>query len=264
MKRILFSVFFLLSACLWIGCKAPPLRINESFRTNPAAYREIAAVPSRLSIKGNSDKTQNALDMDRQGHLVKTNLAAAVEKVFSERGYSFRASPQPLCLNEDWAQFDINTATTLQAVQDEFWLLSFKILQDRQRKQPVPFHYQMGECLTELKIALGLQDAPAILLMDSSVFLESRMARNKRRGKMALGILIGVATGIATGVAVTPLYESPGQVQNIVALVDGQTNEILWWNSVRSIHINARSGPVLEESIRYCIDTLPVVNPASR
>jgi hypothetical protein len=150
-----------------------------------------------------------------------------------------------LALDEDWAAFDEQTRTSLKDVTAEFAHVSEAIWKNRRSDYGKPFRYQMGPRLGELQSKLGLTNAPALVLLDSTVLLESpRAARNR----WIWNLTIGWATVI---------YFSCERVIHRMAIVDGQTREILWFHWNMYDQVNGRDQSVMRNIMQNFLYDLP-------
>jgi hypothetical protein len=262
------------------GCSAPAGRLQitamsrASFKANPKAYQRLAIVPvwfttSEYAYSGlsRSELTQIA---NTAGQKTAADLAAAI----TNRGYQVVGEVRALCSEGDLAAFDAETRQLLDQVRVEFWSLTqYARTAANAGILGQPFKYKLKAPLLQLQKKLGASQADALVLVDSTVFVETPAGRSKRLLWNWTGATLfppADATafeGNEAGASVPgemPAMGSPATMEHTLAIVDPGTQDVLLWTSVLTPGANVRDAVDLRVTVFDLLSALPLIEPSPK
>jgi hypothetical protein len=266
---------------LTAGCTAPTGRLqitamsSGSLKANPKAYQRLAIVPIwfTTSAYDYSGLTRNELTQiaNAAGQKTAADLAATI----TNRGYQMVGEARALCCEDDLAAYDAETRQLLDEVRVEFWWLT-QMARTAASAGTLdqPFRYKLKAPLLRLQKKLGVVQADALVLVDSTVFVETSAGRGKRvlwnwtgaplvTSTVDTMAFVGEKAG-PIAPATTTAVSCPATVEHTIAIVDPRTQDVLLWTSVLTPGANVRESVDLRVTIFDLLSALPLIDVSAQ
>ena len=209
----------LLVGFLVIGCATPAFRAPPQFQTRVGRLNTVAMIPPTVKVYSLSAGAVKE-EIDEWSSTARENMRHAVEALLTTHAdfvvtpFKPAATLPPLSAVPPWSDLD-DTKALYKVVSASIFLHTYR--QDQTFPQKVEaFDYTLGP---QVRALADQAQADALLFVDAI----DHISTGGRQALMALGIL----AGLATGVFVTP---GGGGTVISVALVEGQSGDILWYN----------------------------------
>jgi len=263
------------------GCTAPAGRLqitaisNASLKANPKAYKRMAIVPIWFTTSARSYSGLTSRELGPIASAAGQDTAAVLAATFTNRGYQVIGGARALCDENDLATFDAETRQLLDEVRVEFWWLTQTARTAASAGAlDQPFRYKLKAPLLQLQKKLGVAQADALVLMESTVLVETPAGRGKRllwnwTGAPLVAVAVGttVFAGDTAGAGTnreTAAVGSPATIDHTIAIVDPRTQDVLLWASVVTPGADVRNAVDLRATIFDLLSALPLIEPATR
>jgi hypothetical protein len=263
------------------GCAAPVGRLqitamsHESFKRNPEAHGHMAIVPIWFTTSACRYSGLNGSELKQIAGAAGQKTASLLAMTITNRGYQVVGDVRALTCEDDLAAFDAETRQLLDEVRMEFWSLNqiIRATAGTGLSTP-PFRCKMKAPLLELQKKLGVTQAEALVLVDSTVFVETPAGRWKRVLWNWTGAPL-VSAAVRTkalgegktgdGDAGRPAaLNSPASIEHTIAIVDPATQDVLLWTTVLTPGANARESVDLRVTIYDLLSALPLLEPKTK
>jgi hypothetical protein len=260
------------------GCAAPTGRLqitamsSKSFKANPQAYQRLAIVPIwfTTSVYGYSGLTSSELTQIAKAAGQMT--AAILAETITNRGYQVIGEARALCCEDALAGFDVETRQLLDEVRVEFWgLTQMARAAARAGTLDQPFKYKLKAPLLQLQKKLGVAQADALVLVDSTVFVETPAGRGKRllwnwTGAPLVTTAVDTTAFVEGKAGANPPGETvaagcPATIEHTIAIVNPRTQDVLLWTSVLTPGADARKSVDLRVTLYDLLSALPLIGP---
>jgi hypothetical protein len=245
-----------LALLLSAGCATRPPCTNGAFAKNPLAYRRVQVLPVLVTPVAHPDKTLATNTVWQINCSVATNLADSLCRSLQAHGFEVLGQHTILACSNDWAQLGEPCAKNIAAAHYEFAQTSRAIWWRLEKEKAKLVDYHLTNATAFACADEVASNVNAIVLMRSTVFVESRQKRNQRRGEMALVNTLGILAAFG-GMGFWYSHPSPSGVENTVAIVDSRTMKILWWNSSRVANLSLSDTNAVAYTVRGLINQLP-------
>ena len=247
------------------GCATRPTSANEAFDKNPLSYHRVQLLPVIVTPTANTNETLTTDEVWQINTSIASNLVYTLCHSLQTYGFDVAEPQTILACPKDWTQLTESCASNVVAVRHELAETSRTIWRRLQHTSVKLGDFQITNA-TAFACADGMvSNIDAIVVMNSIVFVESRMERNKRRGELALENTLGILAALG-GVGFTTWRSSPSGVQTTVAIIDTKTSNVLWWNSWRFADVNLSDTNAIAHTVTSMIAHLPpgTQQPSSR
>ena len=261
------------------GCAAPAGRLqitamsSESMKANPQAYKRMAIVPIWFTTSAYSYSGLSSSELTQIANAASQGTAAVLAATITNRGYQVVGEVRAVCSENDLAAFDAETRQLLDEVRVEFWALTQDArMAARAGTLGQPFKYKLKAPLLQLQKKLVGAPADALVLMDSTVFVETPAGRRKRLFWSWTGaplVNMGSNAALFTGETAsvpdgTAPVNCPATIEHTIAIVDPRTQDVLLWTSVVTPGANVREPADLRVTIFDLLSALPLIEPPTR
>lgn len=220
------------------------VRMNSAARECRECLKRLAVLPTRIRVHTDLDESMPLQQWMTLLPPITTNLCEAAASALASHGYRLTSKPIPLLIQEDWRQFDPDTARALVDLDDEYRKLLGKIYEQRDTPEGKQLTgYRIGTRLNDLVPTLVSPDAQTVLFMDSKIVLESPKGKTTR--VWTEDIYYMLATG------------GPTRVVHHAALVNARTREVLWWASKIYHRTDARNQQAVAATVEDFFSDMP-------
>jgi len=274
--RLALGTVMLLTA----GCAAPAGRLqitamsSESLKANPKAYQRLAIVPIWFTTSAYAYSGLTSGELTQIANAAGQKTAADLAATITNRGYQLVGQVRALCCEDDLAAYDAGTHQLLDEVRVEFWALTqMAHTAAGAGTLDQPFKYKLRAPLLQLQKKLGVAQADALVLVDSTVVVETPPGRWKRTLWNWTGApLVTTAvetTALAAGKTGTnaPIGKAavscPATVEHTIAIVDPRTQDVLLWTSVVTPGADVRASADLHVTVFDLLSALPLIEPST-
>jgi hypothetical protein len=283
MKPIYPWTLLVLGAVMMLaaGCVAPAGRLqitamrSKSLQADPRAYQRLAIVPIWFTTSAYSYSGLTSGELTQIANAAGQNTAIVLAAAITNRGYQVIGKTRAICGEDDLAAYDAETRQLLDEVRVEFWWLTQMVRTAASAGTlDQPFQYKLKAPLLQLREKLGVPPADALVLVESSVVVETPAGREKRVLWNWTGApLVTAATRTAAFVegqtgtdapAATAALSSPAGIQHTIAIVDPRTQDVLLWTSVLTPGANVRDSADLRVTIFDLLSALPLIEPPNQ
>ncbi|MFZ0829128.1 MAG: hypothetical protein WAO02_17075 [Verrucomicrobiia bacterium] len=262
------------------GCAAPTGRLqitamcSGSLKANPKDFQRLAIVPIWFTTSAYAYSDLTRSELTQMANAAGQETAAVLASTITNRGYQVVGNAQALCCEDDLAAFDAETLQLLDEVRVEFWWLTQNArAAARAGTLDQPFRYKLKAPLLQLQHKLGVTQADALVLVDSTVLVETPAGRWKRllwNWTVAPAVApVADATAFDGGLAGTNASDAttalgcPATIEHTIAIVDPRTSDVLMWASVVTPGANVRESVDLRVTIFDLLSALPLIGPPS-
>ncbi len=266
---------------LTAGCVAPPGRLQITamrsgvLQSNPKAYQRLAIVPVWFTTSDYVYSGLTSSELAQIANLAGQRTAANLAWTVTNRGYQVVGTVRALCCEDDLAAYDAETRRLLDEVRIEFWALTqMAHTAAGAGTLDQPFKYKLKAPLLQLQKKLGVTQADALVLMDSTVVVETPSGRWKRTlwnwtGAPLVTTPAGTTTlaGSETGTnapGATAAVSCPATIEHTIAIVDPRTQDVLLWTSVVTPGANVRESVDVHVTVFDLLSALPLIEPATK
>jgi hypothetical protein len=245
---------------LTASCTAPAGRLqitamrNESLPLNPEAHKRLTIVPIWFTTSAYRYSGLTSSELMQIACAASQKTASCLAASITNRGYQVVGEGRALCREDDLAAYDADTRQLLDEVRVEFWWLTQSVRTEaRGRTSGLPFRYKLKAPLLQLQEKLGAAPADALVLVDSTMFVETSTGRGKRLLRNWTGAPLGAAA-----------VSCPAAIEHTMAIVDPRTQEVLLWTSVLTPGANVRESADLRVTVFDLLSALPLIEPPPR
>jgi hypothetical protein len=263
-QRTIAATLSGLAVLMTTGCVSKPPCVHKSFAQNPIAYHHVQVLPIVVTPSARPDKTLTTNEVWQINAGVGSNLVRALCESLQDGGFDVIGQPPVLGCPEDWSRLTESCGGQVDAANNEFMHASRMIWERLQKEKGNLSHYRLTNAIASACVDLLATNLDAVVLMRSKVFIESRMARNTRRGQSAIANTVGIAAAVLVGVGFVSVNQSPSGVENTMAIIDSKTSEILWWNSGRFVSVNLNDTNAVARTVKSMLAQLPAAGKPSR
>lgn len=271
----------LLALTLVAGCAAPAGRLqitamsSESLKTNPKAYQRLAIVPIWFTTSAFSYSGLTSGKLMQIARTAGQQTAVVLAATITNRGFQVVGAARTVCCEEDLASYDAETRQLLDEVRVEFWALT-QMAQAAASAGTLdqPFKYKLKAPLLQLQKKLNVPQADALVLMDSTVVVETPAGRWKRLLWNWTGAPLVTNAVQATEVAGAgnrgnapaelAAVSCPACIEQTITIVDPRTQDVLLWTSVLTPDADVRDPVDLRVALFDLLSALPLIEPPSR
>jgi hypothetical protein len=262
---------------LTASCTAPAGRLqitarrHESLPLNPKAYQRLEIVPIWFTTSAYRYSGLTSSELMQIGSSASQKTAAFLAATITNRGYQVVGETRVLCGEDDLAAFDAETRQLLDAVRVEFWWLTQSVRTEAGAgTSGLPFRYKLKAPLLRLQEKLGAAPVDALVLVDSTVLVETSTGRGKRllwnwTGAPLVTIVHSPAFGSGQANTNAPgnpaAVSCPATIEHTLAIVDPRTQDVLLWTSVRTPGANVRESVDLRVTVFDLLSALPLIEP---
>lgn len=231
------------------GCASKPFlmeSIPARMKAHPDAYRHVGILSLALTTRAITDNTLTTNDLTQLSRQLGTDLLNALTRTLGDKGYRVTHTSTPLCTTEDWEELDRKTEGLATEARTNLTLLGEEIYANRPNEKFNPVAYKIPRSVAALEKKLGQEGVDVMVLLDSSVYVETPEAQHKRDkwnwsgGAILTPLVVGLAL-FGTGPGELPLKNCPGWVAHTILIADARSLEVLYWNSRTFQHENARN-----------------------
>ena len=263
------------------GCATPTGRLqltamrSESLQAKPKACQRLAIVPIWFTTSAYDYSGLTSSELTQIANAAGKEFAADLVWAITNRGYQVVGTVRALCCEDDLAAYDAETRQLLDEVRVEFWALT-QMARTAAGAGTLdqPFKYKLKAPLLQLQKKLGAAPADALVLVDSTVVVETPSGRWKRTLWNWTG-----APLVTTAVETTALAEGrtgtnapsgtaavscPATIEHTIAMVDPRTQDVLLWTSVVTPGADVRKSIDLRITVFDLLSALPLIEPAAR
>ena len=246
------------------GCATKPPCADDAFAKDPLAFRRVQVLPVIVTPAAHPDKTLTTNAVWEMNTAAATNLVHALCQ--SLQTYGFEVLGQPLIFDcpEHWSQLTDICASNIVVAHHELTKTSRVIFQRLDKEKGKLPDYRLTNTAVFACVEDLATNADAFVVVHSTVSIESRMERNKRRGEMAIANTVGILAAAFGGVGFWYAHPSPSGVQTTVAIVDARTFHVLWWNSWALSNVNLSDTNAVSHTMSDMMSTLPATGKQSR
>ena len=265
---------------LTAGCAAPAGRLQitamsrDSFKANPKSHQRLAIVPIWFTTSAYAYSGLTRSELTQIANTAGQNTAAMLASSITNRGYQVVGEVRAICSEDDLTAFDAETCQLLDQVRVEFWSLTqYARTAADAGILGQPFKYKLKAPLLQLQKKLGLSQADALVLVDSTVFVETPTGRGKRLLWNWTGAtpftpaeattFVGDEAG-ASAPGEMRAMGSPASIEHTLAIVDPGTQDVLLWTSVITPGANVREAVDLRATVFDLLSALPLIEPPAR
>jgi hypothetical protein len=263
---------------LTAGCTAPVGRLqitamsSESLKANPKAHQRLAIVPVWFTTSACAYSGLTSSELAPIANAAGQNTAADLAATITNRGYQVVGEARALCCEADLMAYDVETRQLLDEVRVEFWWLT-QMARTAASAGTLdqPFRYKLKAPLLQLQKKLGVMQADALVLVDSTVFVETSAGRGKRvlwnwTGAPPVNPAVpGTALeGGKTGTNApsgTSALSCPATIEHTIAIVDPRTQDVLLWAAAITPGADVREAVDLHVTIFDLLSALPLIEP---
>jgi len=249
------------AACSLMGCASKQFvmeSIPARMKAQPDAYRHVGILSVALTSRATADRSLTTNDLTVLSRRLGTNFLSALTGALGDKGYQVTHSCNPLCTAEDWEELDRETEGLATDARTNLAALGEEIYANRPNEKFHPIAYKIPGSVAALGKKLGQDDVDVLVLLDSSIYVETPQAKHKRDTWNWTGgaILTPLAVGIglfgapAGGGPPDPLKHSPAWVSHTILIADARSLEVLYWNSRTFLHENARNTEAMRGKFR--------------
>ena len=236
---------------LTTGCATKLSCANQAFDKNPLLYRQVQVLPVVVTPAAHPDMTLTTNDVWQINTHVASNLVLALRQSLQAYGFDVLGQQAVLGCPDDWSRLTESCASNIVVAHRELSQASHAISSRLQHTNVNLTEYRLTNTTAFACADEVASNTSAIVLMHSTVVVESKMERNKRRGQIALLNTVGVLAGF------TYWHSSPSGVVNTMAIVDSKTFEILWWSSWRFSDVNLADTNAIAHTVTSMMAQLP-------
>jgi len=267
---------------MWLtaSCTAPAghlqitARRSESLQVNPAAYKRLAIVPLWFTTSAYSNGGLDSSELAQIANVAGQKTAVCLAATITNRGYQLAGGARALCSEEDLATLDPETRQLLDAVRVELgWLTQSVRATANAGSQELPFRYKLKAPLLPLQKKLGVPQADALVLVDSTVFVETSTGRGKRLLWNWTGAPLATVANQTKALFGGPsdtnaparraASGSPAAIEHTIAIVDPYTQDVLLWTSVLTPGADVRDPADVRVTVFDLLSALPLLEPAA-
>lgn len=263
------------------GCTAPTGRLqitamcSESLKANPQIYQRVEILPIWFTTSAYAYSGLTRGELAQIASAAGRKIAADLAASLTNRGYQVVGEARALCSEDDLAAYDVETRQWLDEARVEFWWLTQNVRKAaRAGTLDQPFKYKFKAPLLQLQKKLGGEQADALMLVESSAFLETPAGRRKRALWSWTGAPVvstedeaSANTGERAGAVVpdgTAPAECPVTIEHTIAIVDPRTQDVLLWTSVVTPGADVRESVDLHVTIFDLLSDLPLIETATK
>ena len=266
---------------LTVSCTAPTGRLqmnalrSESLSANPATYQRLAIVPIWFTTSAYNYSGLDSHELAQIANVAGQKTATCLAAAITNRGYQVVGEVRALCGEEDLAALDPETRQLLDAVRVELWWLTQSVrAAGGAGSAELPFRYRLKAPLLQLQQKLGVPQADALVLVDSTVFVETSTGRRKRLlwnwtgappvtvANQTKALVGGLSDTNALGRRAA--VGSPAAIEHTIAIVDPRTQDVLLWTSVLTPGANVREAADVRVTVFDLLSALPLIEPAAK
>jgi hypothetical protein len=262
------------------SCAAPTGRLqitamsSESLKANPKAYQHLAIVPVWFTTSAYGYSGLTSSELTQMANAAGQKTAAILAATLTSRGYQVVGEARALCCEDDLAAYDAETRQLLDEVRVEFWgLTQMARAAAGAGTLDQPFKYKLKAPLLQLRKKLGVSQADALVLVDSTVLVETPAGRRKR--------VLWNRTGAPQGAPAVPATDLTGgqtgtnapagaaalscpAIEHTIAIVDPHTQDVLLWTSVQTPGADACEAVDLRVTIFDLLSALPLIETSAK
>jgi hypothetical protein len=261
---------------LTASCAAPTGQLqitamsHESLKANPEAHQRLVIVPIWFTTSAYRYSGLTSSELTQIACAAGQKTAAILTATITNRGYQVVGEVQALCCEDDLAAFDAETRQLLDDVRVEFWWLTQSIRAAAgAATSELPFRYKLKAPLLQLQRKLGVAPAEALVLVDSTVFVETPTGRGKRLLWNWTGapLVTTAVHAITFGGGMTDTnapggkaaVSCPTAIEHTIVIVDPHTRDVLLWTSVLTPGANVREFVDLRVTVFDLLAALPLI-----
>lgn len=226
MKGRTTGILILFCAALFSeGCAVvPPFRAHPAFEARAKEIRTVAIMSPRVEVF-QLDAGGVKEKMDEWSAQAKKNIIAAIEEELKDRPRFLLKSVSEDSISEEVKSdleetYALFNAVNLSVIMHTYSPPSPPELIFKEKRED--FDYSLGQEVQGL--TGGLSDGLLLVKGVDHIWTEGRKALQ------ALGVLLGVGAAVGTGAVIIPVLGGATEIN--VALVEGGTGSILWYNRV--------------------------------
>lgn len=228
------------------GCASKPFvmdSIPARMKANPDSYRHVRILSLALTSRVVTDSNLTTNDLVLLSRSLGTNLLNGLTRVLGDKGYQVTHTCNPLCTAEDWEELDRKTEGLATEARTNLVTLGEEIYANQPNEKFSPSAYKLPPSVAALEKKLGQEEVDLLVLLDSSVFVESLEAKHKRDtwnwtgGAILTPVVVGLGL-FGTGPGDLPLKHSQSWIAHTILIADARTLDVLYWNSRTFLHEN--------------------------
>ena len=232
-SRKIYSLFILVLTLLSSGCAT--YRVHPVFKERQKTIQKVAIVQPEVTVVKVTFKGDNEPMYDLIG-LVAKQSQEEIEGIFRKKGYDV----QPLGLGEEELNKNPDLRTDLFHLRE----LYAKTLEDISKRRQKKFTYSVG---SDVNRFADLSGADAVILVRIEAF-------KKTKGEITKDFFKTVLIAAVTGMQIQYFHDAAA-IQ--LAVVDGNTGDILWFNAAPGGEVDVAKEGELRSLLRGLVKAFP-------
>lgn len=234
MLRLIKVTVFLGTVVIFLpGCAT--YRTHPTFKERQREIQTVAVLPPEVEVVKITFKGDQELMYDLIG-LVAKQSKEEIENVFREKGYDVHS----LELSEE----ELNSTPDLKTDLFNLREIYVKTLEDISKRRQKKFTYSVG---SDVNRFADLSQSEVLVLTKVDAF-------KKTKGEIAKDLAKSILIAVVTGIQVHSLHDA---VSIRLAVVDGNTGDILWLNAMPGGGVDAAKEKELRKAVRSLLQPFP-------